>query len=201
MSDLVYPTLPGLMPKFLRKPAWKSDIHEAWSGEETVISRRQFPRWHYTLSYEVLRSDAALPERAQLMAFFNRHRGSGESFLYVDEEDNAVVDQNFGTTDGTTTTFHLVRTIDTWIEPVWAVTGTPVIKRGGTTLVAGTDYTIGSMGQVVMTIAGVSGLALTWTGSYAMRVRFTNDDLGFERFLRGLWQVGSVDLISKVYSA
>lgn len=201
MSDLIYPVLPGLAPKVGRKPVWKSDIHEAWSGEETVISRRQFPRWTYTLTYEVLRSDAALPERAQLMAFFNRHRGSGESFLFVDEEDNAVVDQNFGTTDGSTTTFQLVRMIDSWIEPVWAVTGTPVIKRGSATLVAGTDYTIGSLGQVVMSIAGVSGLALTWTGSYAMRARFANDEMGFERFLRGLWQVGSVELISKVYSA
>jgi len=166
-----------------------------------VIGRRQFPRWRYTLSYEVLSSTAALPERAQLMAFFNRHRGMGESFLFVDEEDNAVVDQAFGTTDGVTTIFQLVRMIDDWVEPVWAVTGTPVIKRAGATLTAGTDYTIGSMGQLVLTAAGVSGNALTWTGSYAMRVRFGRDDLEFERFLQGLWQVGSVELLSKVHSA
>ena len=201
MSNLIYPSLPGLKPTMRRRPEWKSDIIEAWSGEETVIGRRQFPRWRYTLSYEVLSSTAALPERAQLMAFFNRHRGMGESFLFVDEEDNAVVDQAFGTTDGVTTIFQLVRMIDDWVEPVWAVTGTPVIKRAGATLTAGTDYTIGSMGQLVLTAAGVSGNALTWTGSYAMRVRFGRDDLEFERFLQGLWQVGSVELLSKVHSA
>lgn len=201
MSDLIYPVLPGLKPTVRVQPEWKSEIIEAWSGAETVIGRRQFPRWRYTLSYEVLRSDAALSERAQLMAFFNRHRGAGESFLFVDEEDNAVVDQNFGTTDGSTKTFQLVRTIDDWIEPVWAVVGNPVIKRGATTLAVGVDYTLGSLGQVVLTSAGSPGQALTWTGSYAMRVRFERDELQFDRFLQGLWQVATVDLISKVFSA
>lgn len=201
MSDLIYPSLPGLKPTVRRRPEWKSDIIEAWSGEETVIGRRQFPRWVYTLSYEVLHSNAALPERAQLMGFFNRHRGSGESFLFVDEEDNAVTDQAFGMTDGVTTTYQLTRTLYDWAEPVWAVTGTPVIKRDGVTLTAGVDYTLGSLGQIVLSAAGSGGQVLTWTGSYAMRVRFARDDLEFERFLQGLWQVGSVGLISKVHSA
>jgi uncharacterized protein (TIGR02217 family) len=201
MSTLVYPSLPGLKPTMRRRPEWKSEIIEAWSGEETVIGRRQYPRWRYTLSYEVLSSTAALPERAQLMAFFNRHYGPGESFLLVDEEDNAVTDQTFGVTDGVTTTYQLVRTIYDWVEPVWAPTGTPVIKRAGVTLTAGVDYTIGSMGQIVLAAAGSADQALTWTGSYAMRVRFVRDELDFERFLQGLWQVGSVEMLSKVYSA
>lgn len=200
MSNLIYPSLPGLKPTVRRRPEWKSEIIEAWSGDETVIGRRQWPRWTYGLSYEVLRSDAALPERAQLMAFFNRHRGAGESFLFVDEEDHAVTDQVFGTTDGYIKTFQLVRTIDDWIEPVWAPTGTPVIKRGSTTLTQGIDYTLGTMGQVVFQSAPAAGQTLSWTGEYAMRVRFASDSLDFERFLHGLWQVGSVELISKVYN-
>lgn len=200
MSNLIYPSLPGLKPTMRRRPEWKNEIIEAWSGDETVIARRQFPRWIYNLSYEVIRSDLALPERAQLMAFFNRHRGAGESFLFVDEEDNAVVDQFVATTDGATKTFQLVRQIGDWVEPVWAVTGTPVIRRAGAVLTAGVDYSIGSMGQLVLTAAGVSGQSLSWTGSYAMRVRFGKDDLEFERFLQGLWSVGSVELVSKVYT-
>lgn len=200
MSNLVYPVFPGLKPTVRCSPEWKNDIVEAWSGDETVIGRRQFPRWTYTLGYEVLRSESSLPERAQLMAFFNRHRGTGESFLFVDDEDSAVTNQNFGTTDGVTKTFQLTRTIYDWVEPVWSPTGSPVIKRGGTTLAAGADYTIGSMGQVVFAAAGAAGQALTWSGNYAMRVRFAKDSLDFERFLQGLWSVGSVELISKVYT-
>ena len=200
MSNLIYPALPGLKPTVRRAAEWKSEIVEAWSGAETVIARRQFPKWIYSLSYEVLRSSPALQERAQLMAFFNRHRGTGESFLFIDEEDNAVSNQSFGTTDGVTKTFQLTRSISDWVEPVWAVTGNPTIKRGATTLMAGIDYTIGSMGQVTFVAAGAAGQALTWTGNYAMRVRFKDDTLSFERFLEGLWSVGSVDLISKIYT-
>lgn len=201
MSNLIYPDLPGLKPEVTCAPEWKSEVIEAWSGEETVIGRRAFPRWRYTLSYEVLCSQPENQERAKLLAFFNRHRGMGESFLFIDEEDNAVADQRFGTTDGTTTTFQLTRTIDDWIEPVWAVVGAPLIKRGGVALTVGADYTLGSMGQVVLASGWIAGAALTWTGSYAMRVRFDKDTLGFERFLKGLWKTGTIDLLSKVYSA
>lgn len=199
MTNLVYPTLPGLTPKVMRQPEWKTDVKEAWNGRETAICRRPFPRWRYTLNYEVLRSYGALQERAQLMGFFNLHRGQFDSFLYVDEEDNAVQDQPFGTTDGITKAFQLCRKIDSWVEPVWAPTGTPAIKRGATPLAAGIDYLIGSTGIVTLTNAGAAGDTLTWTGSYAMRVRFANDLVAFEQFLTGFWQVGSVVLLSKVF--
>lgn len=199
MTNLVYPTLPGLTPKIMRQPEWKTDVIEAWNGRETAIGRRSFPRWRYTLSYEVLRSYGAVQERAQLMGFFNMHRGQFDSFLYVDEEDNAVMDQPFGTTDGITKSFQLCRSIDSWVEPVWAPTGAPTIKRGSTTLTAGLDYSIGPTGIVTLTNAGVGGDSLTWTGSYAMRVRFASDVIGFEKFLQGFWQVGSIVLLSKVF--
>lgn len=201
MSDLVYPSFPGLKPTISCKPEWKSEVIEAWSGEETVIGRRQFPRWYYSLSYEVLRSTAFVRERAQLMAFFNRHRGRGESFLFVDEEDNSVTDQAFGTTDGVTRTFQLTRLIEDWEEPVWALIGAPIIKRDGIALTSGIDYSLGTMGQIVLANAGTPGKALTWSGGYAMRVRFSHDDLSFERFLQGLWQTGTIELVSKVYSS
>lgn len=203
MSNLFYPSFPGLKPTVRVRPEWKNEVIEAWSGAETVLGRRPYPRYVITLGYEVLRSDPALPERRQLLAFFNFHRAAGESFLFVDEEDNAVTDEPFGTTDGVTTVWQLTRSLSfgagSYQEPVWAPTGNPVIKRGATTLIVGTDYTLGDTGQVVLTAAGTAGQALSWTGSYAMRVRFADDALDFERFLEGLWQVGTVKLISKVY--
>lgn len=199
MTNLVYPSFPGLKPTVTRQPEWKTDVIEAWNGRETAIGRRPFPRWRYTLSYEVLRSYGAVQERAQLMGFFNIHRGQFDSFLYVDEEDNAVKDQPFGTTDGIAKTFQLCRPVDTWVEPVWAPTGTPAIKRGSTPLAAGIDYTIGPTGIVTLTNAGAAGDTLTWTGTYAVRVRFATDQVAFEQFLQGFWQVASVVLLSKVF--
>lgn len=200
MSNDVYPALPGIKPTVKRVPEWRTRITEAVNGQETRVAQRAWPRWRYTLSYEVLRSDAAAAERAQLMAFFNKHRGAFESFLYADEEDNAVTNQQFGTTDGSATLFQLVRPIDTWLEPVWAPAAGAVIKRAGNTLVLNTDYTIGSTGLVTLTAAGAAGQALAWTGSYYMRVRFGKDSVDFERFLQGLWQAGSIELLSEVFA-
>lgn len=200
MSNDVYPALPGLKPLVRRRPEWKTSLKEALNGQETGIARRNWPRWIYTLSYEVLRSEAALPERAQLMAFFNSHRGAFDDFLYQDEEDHAVTDQLFGTTDGSATAFQLMRALDDWLEPVWAPAAGAVIKRAGSTLSAGSDYTLGATGQIVLAAPGSAGQALTWTGGYYMRVRFMRDALDFERFLHGLWQVGTVELYSRVYA-
>lgn len=200
MSNDIYPAFPGLKPVVRRTPEWKTTIAEAVNGEETAIALRAWPRWRYSLSYEVLRSQPSLQERAQLMAFFNKHRGRFDDFLFQDEEDNAVADQQFGTTDGVATLFQLVRPIDTWLEPVWAPASGAVIKRAGATLSAGTDYTVGTTGQIQLVSAGASGQALTWTGGYYMRTRFSADSLPFERFLQGLWQTGSIELYSKVFA-
>lgn len=203
MSDYVFPSFPGLKPEVTVTPVFDSKVIESLSGAETVISNRAYPRYEFELGYEVLRSGASFVERQKLQAFFSRHRGRGESFIFVHEEDNAVADEQFGTTDGTTTTFQLTRTASfdagTWKEPVFVVTGTPTIKKAGTTLTPGVHYTLGTSGQVILAAAGTGGQALTWTGGFGYRVRFKEDSIGFERFLSGLWKTGRVSLISKVY--
>lgn len=201
MSNDVYPSFAGLKPEVDRNPEWNTTVKEAVNGQETCVALRAWPRWRYTLTYEVLRSQySAFTERAQLMGFFNKHRAQFDDFLYLDEEDNAVAGQAFGVTDGVATLFQLARPIDTWIEPVWAPAAAPAIKRGDTLLVAGTDYTLGSTGQVQLASAGSSGQTLTWTGGYYMRVRFAKDTANFKRFMKGLWQTGSIELLSKVYA-
>lgn len=203
MSNFIYPILPGLKPSIKVKPEWKNDVIEAWSGAETVLGRRQYPRYAYTLGYEVLRSAPAFAERQLLLAFFNFHRGRGESFLFVDEEDNAVTDERFGTTDGVATLYQLTRTMAyggmRYQEPVFGYLGTPEIRCGKKLLAPGQDYTLSDNGQVTFASPGAAGQDLTWTGAYAMRVRFSDDTLEFDRFLQGLWQTANVTLISKVY--
>jgi uncharacterized protein (TIGR02217 family) len=203
MSDHLYPSFPGIKPVVRVMPEWDNAVIPALGGQETIIGHRQYPRYLYTLSYEVLRSTEALPERRQLLAFFNYHRGRGESFLFTDPEDHAVTNERFGTTDGATSLWQLTRTLSFGAgsvqEPVWAPIAITSLKRGSTPLVAGTDYTLGSAGRITLTSAGSAGQDLTWSGTYAMRVRFQKDSLDFEKFLRGLWSIGSVQLYSKVY--
>lgn len=202
MSNLVFPNLPGINIAVTRRPEWMTEVKEALNGQETAIAQRAWPRWHYTLQFEVLRSMQGQTERQQLEAFFNKHRGRADDFLFVDIEDSAVVDQAFGTGNGSATLFQLARPIGDWLEPVWApfTSPAPVIKINGATQTVTTHYTIGTRGQVQFTTAPANGALLTWTGSYYMRVRFADDALELERFLQGLWKSAKVELISKVFA-
>lgn len=197
MSNLVLPQYDGLSPVIKRRPVWDTRIDEAWNGQETAVSRRAWPRWRYTVSYDVLRAEFG--ELEALLGFYNAHRGRGDDFLVVDPDYNAVSNQAFGIGDGVTTTFQLVRALDGWLEPVWAPIAAGIaIKKNGVT--QGSGYTLGSYGAVQFSTAPAVGVSLSWSGSYHMRCRFERDDQEFERFLQGLSKTGSVDLISKVFA-
>lgn len=198
MSNLVFPDYPGITIDIQRQPEWHTMTKEALSGVETTVSYRPWPRWRYTLKIDVLRASEA--EIAGLEGFFNRHAGAFEDFLFLDPENSSVADQPFGICDGTTTVFQLSRAVGDWVEPVWApaLSPAPVLKRNGVALTPITDYSHGSNGLVQLNTAFASG-QLTWSGNYYMRVRFTDDKLSLQRILLGLWKVGKVELISKVY--
>jgi uncharacterized protein (TIGR02217 family) len=211
-----YPVYPGLKPTTSRTPIWKTIVKEATSGRELRLGRQAYPRWQYSLSYEFLRDRAALPELQGLLAFYNLCNGQAIEFLYVDADGAPVVDpdtssvigttysavanQAFGTGDGSTTFFQLARQLaggtNQFVEPVWAPTGTPKIKNNGTLLTAGVDYTLSDTGLVQMLAVPAVGRVLTWTGTYAMRCRFTADSVEFKRMVLGLHEAPKVEFIS-----
>ena len=201
VSNSIFPlSLPGLDIVIKRSSEWKTQAKEAWNGQETTIAQRNWPRWNYEVSFNLLRSNIALAELQQLEAFFNSMRGAYDDFLLVDPEYSSVTDQAFGTGDGSTKIFQLNRAIGTWLEPVWAVSNspTPVLKSNGP--VIGSGYTIGSTGLVTFTAAPAAAAALTWTGNYYMRCRFVDDSMSLERFLSKMWKSDSIHLISKVFA-
>lgn len=198
MSDQVYPELPGMTPVIRRRPEWKTRITEAWNGQETVVSQRAWPRWRYSLSYEVLQSEGG--DLETLLGFYSAHRGQGVDFLFRDPDYHSVTGQVFGIGDGTAMAFQLVRAFAAWTEPVWApqVAGLTIAQNGLPLNPAG--YVIGTRGAVQFTTPPPAGALLAWSGSYHMRVRFDADDQEFERFLMGFSRVGSIDLYSKVFA-
>lgn len=198
MSNRIFPDLPGITIDIQRQPEWNTVIKEAWSGVETRVGQRPWPRWRYTLKVDVLR--ATDDEINALEAFFNAHYGALESFLFRDPERYSVSNQAFGVCDGSATLFQLARPIADWVEPVWAPAASPapVIKRNGSPLTIGNDYTLGTTGQVQTNTAFASGV-LSWSGEYYHRVRFAEDKLGMQRILQGLWKSGKVEFISEVF--
>jgi len=199
MSRIIFPDLPGQSITLIRNPVWSTSIKESVAGVETAVGLFPWPRWHYTVQYEVLRMRAATDELAQLAAFLCKCQGQAQTFYYTDPDYNTCSAVQFGTGDGSTTLFQLARIIYDWEEPVWAP-NTYVIFKNGTQLTEGTDYTMGTTGQVQFTAAPASGAVLTWTGTYYMPCRLMKDEgPDMERMVWYLWKTGKLEFKSKVY--
>ena len=128
MTNRYFPTLPGLNWSNKKTPIWSTNIQTSASGKELRASYYSYPKWQFSLSYEFLRENGEAELQA-LIGLFNQCRGSFDTFLYTDPDDNAVVDQVFGIGDGVTTKFGLARSYAGYIEPVLATNGTPIIKK------------------------------------------------------------------------
>lgn len=193
MSSAVFPDLPGIDIKVRKSPIWSTEIQRAVSGKELRAAFFSYPLYRFQVSFEVLRS-GSLGELESLIGFFNLRRGRYDNFLFTDPEDSSVTNQQFGTGDGTTAAFQLIRTYGSHNEPVMNLNGAPTIKVDGVTQATPADYSISSTGMVTFTTPPAASAVLTWSGAYYYRVRFDRDQADFERFLRQLWSAKSIDL-------
>lgn len=193
MSNAVFPDLPGIEIRATKTPEWSTEIQQAVSGKELRAANWSYPKWHFTVSYEVLRAGAEA-ELQTLIGFFCQRKGAFDNFLFTDPDDCAVTDQPFGTGNGTTTQFQLVRTLGGFIDPVKAPNGTPTIKVAG--VATGSFSLDANTGIVTFFSPPTNGAALTWSGSFYFRVRFVRDTADFERFLHDLWQLKKLELVS-----
>lgn len=198
MSEAVLPTLPGLEWNVKKSPMFRTKIQSAVSGKELRSSFMAYPLWKFRLSYSVLRSAAEFAELQTLLGFFLQRRGSFDTFLYTDPDDNSVTDHSFGTGNGTTAGFQLLRTLGGFAEPVQNLNGTPTIKVAGITKTVVNHYNIGSTGIVTFTAGNIptSGQVLTWTGSFYIRVRFLQDEAEFNQFLYQLFDLKKLEFQS-----
>lgn len=193
MSDAVLPTFPGLKWGTTKTPMWSTRVQKSASGRELRASFYSYPIYKFSLSYEVLRGNG-LAELQQLIGFFNARQGSYDTFLFQDPDDNSVTLQSIGLGDGTKTKFQLVRAMGGFVEPVFALNGTPSIYKNGTLMASG--YTINSTGLVTFTTAPANGDTLTWSGSFYYRCRFAQDSTEFEQFLKQLWNAKKIEFFS-----
>lgn len=202
MSNAIFPSLPGLMWNNSKAPEFTTKTHRAVSGREQRASFQQYPLWTFSLTYEFLRDTAAFPELDTLAGFFLARQGSFDSFLYADPSDSSVTDMGFGAGNGVQTQFQLVRAYgaggNAFVEPVQNVNVLTNIKVAGIVKTLGTDYTVSATGLISFTAAPASGAALTWTGSYYYRVRFTNDSSEYSQFLQNLWEAKKVEFVGAI---
>lgn len=128
-------------------------------------------------------------------------RGRCHSFLLKDWGDYQAEDEQFGTGDGTTTTFQLKKvttlsgTSATYTRTITHPLAGAIISVDG----VATGATVSTLtGQVTFASAPDEDAVLTWSGEFRVPVRFDNDYLPFSldnRRSDGYAKNGSVDLI------
>ncbi|HVI52911.1 MAG TPA: DUF2460 domain-containing protein [Candidatus Sulfotelmatobacter sp.] len=192
MSDVVFPTLPGLAWSVTKIPEFSTIVKTAVNGAETRIALWSAPRWHFLLKYEFLRDDAT-GELKKLAGFFLQRQGQFEDFLYLDPDDNMVAEQALGQGDGKTAAFTCLRNFGGYLEPIGALDA----DREMSFAVGGVAVPFSISGnQVVFATAPAAGLAVTGSYGFHYRVRFADDKAEFEQFMHRLWQLQSCELVS-----
>lgn len=192
MGLATFPSLVGLTFPVNKTPQWKTDFQRSFSGKVTTLARYSYPIYKWELAYEVLRADAANLEFQTLLAFYNRVNARANPWLFTDPDDRQVTAQEFGTGDGATTEFQLLRAItgsgaNVWLDPVFGPL-TWTIYDNGVALSSPADYSVSATGLVTFTAAPAAGHALTWTGTYAWVCRFGEDSATFAQFAHNFWE-------------
>jgi len=198
MSNYVYPVLAGLGWSVSKTPQWSTKIQIATSGKELRSAWYSTPKYNFKLTYELLRAGASFLELQNLLGFFNSRQGSFDSFLFDDVTDDSVTSQLFGTADGVTSTYQLVRTIGSNVEPTMNINTIASIYDGASLIPQGAGagkYTVDSYGNVTFGTTPSSGHLLTWTGTYYYRCRFLKDENEFQNFMYQLWNSKQVEFI------
>lgn len=219
MSDLLYPgDLPGLKWDRVRSPSFKTSIYEALSGAERRIQHRPWPKYSVDLQYEVLREGRQHDELQQLLGFFLGRAGAGDSFLFKDPHDSIASNLIFGTGDGVTRRFQLVRRIGAYAEPVHNPSADSVPYRCwfpydvesffwpeayGWPTAADVAPLPGSFsllpnGIVEFSDPPAAGAVLAWSGTYYFRARFGQDKLDYTEFMRRMYSTGKVNLVASL---
>jgi uncharacterized protein (TIGR02217 family) len=167
-------------------PQFNNVIQESIAGNEQRFARWTKCRGKGDLSYGLLDSADHDSDFRAIMAIYRAHFQELIPFRFKDWSDYTAEDEQFGTGDGATTAFQLVKIYDPSLILLGIAGSTryvrdinllapeveAVIKIDGVTKTITTDYTISSSGLVTFTSAPASSKPLTWTGQFDVAVRF-----------------------------
>ena len=182
----VLPYLPGQDVAVSKGMVWNTEVIQSANGKERRTQYWPYPLWNFSLQYGVIRHRPTNAELFALWEFFGVLQGKYSPFLFVDPSDCQILVGSpavFGTGDGSTKTFQLSRSINSFTEPVFDVYSPTVLDNGS----AAGAYTIAPNGLLTFTAAPTAGHTLSWYGYFYFGCRFDQDDLTFEQVVDQLW--------------
>lgn len=197
MTLQVFPSLAGQAWPLTRAPIWKTGIQTTQSGREMRTAFMSYPLYKWSTEFDLLRSSISFLEFQQLIGFFNLMSGAALPFVYYDADDTNATGQFFGTGDGVTKQFQLVKNLAAiYVEPVgYANVGSSFFINGVLQI---SGYAVNSPynGWINFGIAPSAGTSLTWSGTYAYVCRFLSDTTEFTKFQGGLYEAKKLEFMS-----
>lgn len=203
MSNLVLPNIKGKGFDIIRTVIWNNTIQQTVSGKEVRVNNGwTYPKYQWDVTYNFLRSDNDNNEFQTLLSFYNTMRGNYDSFLYNDSDDNNVINQNIGSGNGVTTSFQLVKSFGSFVEPIYAPNNVTNVYVNGV-IISNIYWTISNWGssdagllKFVNSYVPANNSSITVDFSYYFPCRFSDDKVSFNNFMSQLWDCKKLSFVS-----
>jgi uncharacterized protein (TIGR02217 family) len=186
-----------------KTPNFKTIVQQTASLRgEIRVSLTPYPIWTWDFPVNWMKGSEQDQNSVYqyLLGFFMSMGGQLSDFLYEDPYDNQIsasAPAYFGTGDGKTTIFQLVRPIGMGSDIVQNLNGMPTIYVNGS---QNTSFVMDTTGVVTFNNGFVppSGSVLAWSGNFYYRVRFDEDSQDYKQFMDKLWSMDSLKLRSVI---
>lgn len=203
-------TFAGLDIAINRKPTFMTKRMENVAGKEVRVALRTVPRWTWDVTFNFLRSTSQAQlqsqEFANLTSLYNSLSGGFDSFQWLDPEDfNETLSLLAASTTGTYQLSRQMGTSTNFSENIFApstVTQVFAVNSSGVSsasTLAITQNNWGSSipGQITLsTFTPGSSVSVYATFTYYWPVRWDQDEMQFERFGLGWWEVKKMSFTS-----
>jgi uncharacterized protein (TIGR02217 family) len=181
MAYPIMPTMPLSMASGLKKsPNFNTVKQKAAAGLTSAIALKPYPTWDFEFGLDHItgRESLASSVVAQFFGTYMATAGGAGLFLFTDPQDNTATGAQFGTGNGSTTTFQLSRNIYGFVDVIQNLNGSASIYVGGALT---TPASISATGVVTFTSAPANNAVLTWTGNFYYLCRFAEDTVDSTR--------------------
>ncbi len=192
-----FPTFPSLTTLGWSthiRPKFSTVLAHHVSGRQTRTQQFVNPYFEIELTYEVLRSDAALAELQAIAGFFEQTAGQDEAFWVSPPSLSVVAGQPIGIGDGSRTVFRLVASIGPYTGPVYGTPGVAGVYLNGVAQLSGWTVSSGYLPAITFTSAPGSGVAISADCGILWLCRFAEDVQDFEELMTMLWTLRTVRL-------
>ena len=195
MSDEVFSF--DIDTPFEEEIEYRTIVSESESGKEQRYQKWQKPRRRFRVKLEARQA----VETKQIWDFYQRHKGSFDSFLFQNPNENPVSAETVGSGDGVASVFYLGNKVGIGTGDLIVTPSSADLFRsiGGTgDFLAFSAYAIEeNFGQVTTNAVLPSGDVLRADYNFRYRVRFKDDNLTREAFATELWRYG-LELIEAI---